>query len=370
MKRENKAIYRGASPLTGMRFLGMVLLLSLAGRAQQHVYYLGFLDADTSIRWAGEYQRVVCLMPRSLGQSLDRYYLDALRQRRLETWEADPNGFRVWQQPSANDSLLAARRQPAWVNTRYLHNVTRRERGIGFDSTKAAPLFTSQRRPNDDEVFSIRQILYFREGRFYVDNVLVTPLSFEPTDSGLRWYRYFASSFALPEGKLPDTTRCIYLGTTVINYPVSSSDTALRLLTRHQPNPIWCVLADAEAKGALLPNRSNRHTDSAWIRPGSFFVFLQGPIDTTPVRKGANGPITAYKVSRSFLPPAALSTYGIEQSFYFNPKTNRLFSVVHRVVINRDCYREGKLVGITPVTELRYSFPPVSPERAFEEASD
>jgi hypothetical protein len=201
------------------------LLFCTAAEAQESMRYAAFTDTDTSVRWAAESDKIICLMPRSINSSLNRIYRSRLAKGQLQSWAASQD-LSVQQEPvTATD--LRQRRRPEPVSNRDARSQLERQLRPFLDTTALAPLFDDTSTRSDLELFRVRQLVYYRKGRFYVDNILVTPLSRERDSAGNAWYSYFSTSFRKPSPNavLPaqPAKGWIYLGTSTVNYHLNLS---------------------------------------------------------------------------------------------------------------------------------------------------
>jgi hypothetical protein len=136
-----------------------------------------------------------------------------------------------------------------------------------------------------------------------------------------------------------------------------------RILTYHNPNPIYSILTDAIRNKTRLPNESGFNPQTPSIPARSFFSFMSRN-DTIAIYDPIDPAKTSgYQVVTEKPDAATFTDYGIEQSFYYDPAGDALISLVNKVTIKRAVYAEnGAYRGRTPVTTMRYRPSPSSPE--------
>ncbi|RYD89340.1 MAG: hypothetical protein EOP50_17675, partial [Sphingobacteriales bacterium] len=307
--------------------------------AQQPVPYAELLERDTTIRWAAEQYSTVLLLPRVVSESLQRTYRGLRDKGKLKRWRIDRQVMAAT--PLADSAATLS--EPVWVNNRVLYNQLRYTGDALFDSTLPAPLFYSGNGiVSDIEAFRVQQVVYYRKGQFVVENISVAPISRERGATGMECKTYFSTSFHVAgrSSKVKKSWR--FLGTQYIHYNLHPQrqhrgDTA-RVLTWRNPDPILNIVADAQKGLFELHNLNSDHPERATAPADSFFTFY-GNRDTVPV-VDPNDPsvIVRFEIVTEKLSPDAFGSYGIQQSFYYDERNDRLYSVVHKVVIRKPVF--------------------------------
>ncbi|GAA4340601.1 hypothetical protein [Flaviaesturariibacter amylovorans] len=342
----------------------LIAVLTAAGAAaQQEHAYGSFLSTDTTVRWAAEADKVVALLPRVLPQSLNRLYARQLDSGRLRTYRVPGTDLRVREAGPVSRAQLSER-----ASGDALPDFTRAYKDLPptvrrrFDSTQAYRFYCDTCRGADLELFQLRQLVYLKGGRFYVDNILVSPLEGAPDSSGrAQWAPRFSTSFykggAAPRSNPKDR---IYLGTVIINYQFAfdglRGPADDRILTVQEPNPVYQLL-EAALKGKVkLRNELNPDTRKPFMNPRTFFADF-GATDTMAVYDVNDpGRVREYVVTRSSLGAEKLAVYGIEQSFYYDTRLQVLFSEVHKVTVKAHVYNDnGTIRGRRAMASVTYS---------------
>jgi len=337
-----------------------MLLPAMVVMAQPERNYGSFLHADTSISWAAEAEKVVALVPRSLTQGLNAFYRERLAAGALSVYEPGTVPFSVKRRVAAPGGLPAPQR---------LH-IERRliERNVpyalrGFIDTARNHGFACDTCAPGLELFQLRQLVYYKAGRFFVDNILVSPVGREVDSSGGHWYTSFRSSFH-GGGKKPasDPKQLVYLGTAQVNYYFNFRNVPgpgeEKVLTYQEPNPFQRILSDAGKGRIRLRNEMVDEERRPVVSPKKLMEQLTVR-DTITVYDVNDPNITTLQVAESTLDPSTVNGYGIEQSFYYDPKNDVLLSRVHRVVLKREVQSSGGLIrGRAPMVSIDYSAPP------------
>ncbi|RYZ00569.1 MAG: hypothetical protein EOO11_01165 [Chitinophagaceae bacterium] len=347
----------------------IALLTSTIASAQQEHSYAGFLSTDTSVRWALEADKVVALVPRTLPGSLNRFYRAALASGKLQAYSLPGPDFKV----AATTPGAAL---PGSIDKGRAYKELPQELRRQLDTTRAFGAFCdSCARGTDIELFALRQLVYLKNGRFYVDNILVAPIDSERDTAGnLAWTRRFATSFykgGTPPHANPKDR--VYLGTSTINYNLElkgpRTDGSDRVLTPQEPNPIYPLLQEALRGRIRLRNEWDESPQKPFLNPRRFFEHF-GSTDTVAVMD-VNDPsrVVQYVATQSSLDPAELAVYGIEQSFYFDKKLQVLFSEVHKVTVKKLVYNDsGTVRGRRALASVAYKPAPLTARQRVEAA--
>lgn len=149
--------------------------------AQSKLEYANFIQTDTSVKWAAIYNSYVNLTPVSPNFNLRNFYLNKLKQQGVTNYLIDTTAFRVTPvRINYEEYILTAQR----VN----YDVSKMNWQFDFDERHDASEIMFNRESNTCDTcffnnrisfFKVKQLLYYRNNRLKIQNILLTPVIYK-----------------------------------------------------------------------------------------------------------------------------------------------------------------------------------------------
>jgi hypothetical protein len=304
--------------------------------------YTAFIQLDTNIHWAGISDKLIDLSPKVKDYSLKKWYLGQVSNSGATAYREE-NGqltpYLLRKEIDVQDwvkGLVISRPQyknpKEWyfrdkkyplsdINGLVFHT------GTGFSGDSCCGC-------DDADAFRARQLLTYRNSRFEIYNVFISPLCVRRDDNNkYNWYPLFNVAFnGNPQLKFPGMDRNVVLiNTDEVDYDfsgneVNSADSVLTVYRAAIGDLVYNDITRGKLK-AVDP-------ESGVIIAAKKFLTWRMPSDTVQVYDIIDpDKIKGYQVVQRERNPRELSRFRIRQELYFDFKNERLFSVIKSVTV-------------------------------------
>lgn len=334
--------------------LASVLCFSSSHAQQKQLSYGDFLQFDTTIKWAAEVDTPFPLVAKRSEHNLGSYYYNELKKGVLKGYTVNQKDMSVMERylTKADIKNQGSGEYITKYQLRYgLQSLTKNT----FDTVGC--FCDTYAGGNDIELFKVKQIVYYKSGKFLIENVLVSPLCYQKDEHGIfNWFPSFNTSFNNNPHQKYFETDLLYLGASTISYDLndeSRTATDRRLLTLQNPNPIYSVLQDALKGKVKLMNELDQSGGKKPFPAKELFTFGM-PSDTIAVYD-PTGNFAKYQTVRSERNPENI-VIALEQEFYFDRKNQVLLSRVNKAVIKERRYSQNSktFLGLSPLCSIIY----------------
>lgn len=321
-------------------------VLAFNSLAQTNHYYTIPIQHDTAIQWAAECDKVINLSPKINEYSLKKWYLDKLKMASVTAYTRSKESSSV----SSYSLSLPGLEKQDWL----------KGLGIELSSTKHPQewYFVDNAKSKDDyervkyrggvlkfsadsccgcdeaDAFSAKQILNYKNGKFSIYNVFISPLCARQTATApFEWYPLCNVAYNdNMERKFPGLSKdVVLLNTDEVDYDFNSWNPSVfdSVLTVYRTD-IGSLIYQDILKGNLKPI----DIETSKQIPVKKFLTWKMPADTMAVYD-INDPskITAYKVVQAERSSRELNRIRIKQDFYFDFKNERLYSIIRSVTL-------------------------------------
>lgn len=321
-------------------FFLAIILLNVSGQ----VYNSIPIQHDTAFQWAAECDKVINLTPKASQHSLKKWYTEKLKKGVVIAYAKREvsNYFSAYElsmpqlekqewlkgltvEVSPNKHL----QEWYFVDTTISGYERFKYRG-GVLNTKADACCGC----DDADAFRTRQMLQYKNGKFNISNVFISPLCARQTEKPpFEWYPLcnvaYNGNF---EGKFPGPGKeVVMLNTNEVDYNFdrqhpSSYDSVLTVYKTDIGSLIYQDILKGRLKAVDI--------ETGKIIPAKKLMTLGMSADTVGVYD-INDPtrITAYKVVQEERSSSDFNRIRIKQDLYFDFKNERLYSVVRAVTL-------------------------------------
>lgn len=318
----------------------------LHGQAQIVSHYTIPVQHDTAIQWAAESDKVVNLSPKINEYSLKKWYLNKLRNSSVTVYKKNPGSSAVssytlsmpglqtqdWLK-GLSIELSAAKHPQEWYftdNSKAKDDWNRykaRAGKLNFNADSCCGC-------DDADAFRARQVLTYKNGRFSIHNVFISPLCVRQTAAPpADWYPLCNVAYNdNMERKFPGLSKdVVLLNTNELDYDFSTEnptpfDSVLTVYRTDIGNLIYQDILKGRLKAV--------NAETGKIIPALKITTTGMPADTVNVYD-VDDPdkITARRVVHSERNPRDFNRIRIKQDLYFDFKNERLYSVVRSVIL-------------------------------------
>ncbi len=309
-------------------------------------YYTIHIQHDTAIQWAAESDKVVNLSPKVQAYSLKKWYLEKIRKGDVIAYKmnSDRNAVSSYQltipalatqewMKGLSIELPPYKNPKEWIfydKTMPKENYERFKYRVGGAKFSADSCCGC----DDADAFAAKQILNYKNGKFSIYNVFLSPLCARQTGTTpIEWYPLCNVAYNdNAERKFPGLSKdVVLLNTDELEYEFSRENPSPfdSVLTVYRTD-IGSLIYQDVLKGRIKPIdlESNKQI------PVKKFLTWKMPADTMAVYD-VNDPskITEYKVIQSERSSSEFSHLRIKQDLYFDFKNEGLYSVIRSVII-------------------------------------
>ncbi len=323
------------------------------------------IQHDTVIQWAAESDKVINLTPKANGVSLKKWYLDRIKNSSVKAYRKKGNiyisyplsmpGLQTQEWLKGLSIELSPHRFPQeWYffdnslpaddYNRYKARV--RNLNLAADSSCGC---------DDADAFRAKQILNYKNGKFSIFNVFISPLCARQTATPpAEWYPLCNVAYNDNiERKFPGSSKeVVLLNTNELEYDFNTDmPSAYDSVYASYRTDIGNLLYQDILLGKLKPV----DVETGKSIPVRHLLTLGMPADTVVVYDPDDqDKILSYRVQQQQRNPRDFSRIRIKQELYFDFKNERLYSVINSVTLMRIIYSyDGKTVrGTAPFCRL------------------
>jgi hypothetical protein len=308
--------------------------------------YTIHIQLDTAIQWAAECDKVVNLSPKVQAYSLKKWYLDKIRKGDATAYKMNNKRDAVSSYQLSMPSLATQEwlkgliiELPPYKNPKewiFYDKTMPKENYERYKYRVGGARFSVDSCCGCDEAdaFCAKQILDYKNGRFSIYNVIISPLCARQTGTiPIEWYPLCNVAYNdNAERKFPGLSKdVVLLNTDEVDYDFSRENPSPfdSVLTVHRTD-IGSLIYQDVLKGRIRP------IDIETNKPIAVKNFLTWnmPADTMPLFDPVDPTkISGYQVVQSERSSSEFNRLRIKQDLYFDFKNERLYSVIKSVII-------------------------------------
>lgn len=304
------------------------------------------IQHDTAIQWAAECDKVINLSPKINEYSLKKWYLNKLKNGRVTAYNKSIEGSAL----SSYDLSMPGLQAPEWLKGLSVElSPTRHPQEWYFvDKTKPTDDYTrGQYRAgklnlsadsccgcDEADAFRAKQLLSYKNGKFSIYNVFISPLCVRQTASPpADWYPLCNVAYNdNPERKFPGLSKeVVLLNSNELDYDFKTEEPSVfdSVLTVYRTDIGSLVYQDV-LKGRLKAIE----TETGKPIPVKKFLTWRMPADTMVVYDIEDPTkIREFRVVQQERSSREFTRIRIKQDLYFDFKNERLYSVIRSVIL-------------------------------------
>jgi hypothetical protein len=323
-------------------FIALLLaILSIPVFAQKEAAYKDFIQQDNKIQWAAEYDQLIEITP-----TIKHYGIKEVLFKQLQKNGCISN-YRI-----DNDSVIKTKfclADPSLLTTYFITNdniyhsiyinqySTNSESSFIINEKKCSCIGKYQK--NKFDVYRIKQIIYYKNAKLYIKNILVTPLCLKDViDTNnfqqLLWQAAYSSCYN-DSHKILTTAiknKCIDLGNAEamynFNYDVTSDSLPATVFTKKNAVFSHHLYED------ILNNKLTAIGDSNKIIAAG--KIINYGVDSIQVMIGDDTTSSAVKTIFPDVSIDSFYKFTINQHFYFDTVNDILYSEVNYIDVNKE----------------------------------
>ncbi len=294
--------------------------------------YLGFVQTDKKIQWAAEYSQVLNITPDIRALGIKQLMLHQLKKKGYIKEYEIVGGYIL----SNNIKKLHPHdlSTPLEINPfkQYLSSSIYDD--SSFINKEKKCDCESEISQNNFDIYNLDQLLFYKDSKLFVKNVLVTPLCLNYiTEKEFTWNACISTCYDNNRtSKASPKKRWIDYGNSEQTYnlmydPVNARASS-RILSVRNPQLARHLLED------IMDKKITAVDDSFNIIPGSKILQYKNDPVTIPVYD-STGEISAYQTVYNEINVDSFYEFGINQHFYLDTINNVLHSEVNYIDVYR-----------------------------------
>lgn len=323
------------------------------------------IQHDTAIQWAAVSDKVINLTPEANGISLKKWYLDRLKGGTVKAYRKDGHSF------SPYSLSMPDQKTQDWLKGLAIELSPHRfpQEWYFFDKTLPADDYNRYKARvrdlnlsadsccgcDDADAFRARQVLSYKNGKFSIYNVFISPLCARQTASPpSEWYPLCNLAYNdNAERKFPGVNKdVLLLNTNELDYNFDTErPSGFDSVYTSYRTDIGNLLYQDILLGRLRPV----DVQTGKAIPVKKLLTIDMPADTT-MSYDVDDPdkLSAYRVVQKQKNPRDFNRIRIKQELYFDFKNERMYSVLKSFTLMQVFYLpDGKTVrGVAPFCRL------------------
>jgi hypothetical protein len=172
----------------------LLLIASLSCFAQNRVEYANSIQGDTSVKWAAIYNSYINLTPANPNFNIRNFFVNRMKKTALPVYKEDPASFAVLTTSMNYEQfkmgMKATDHDPAKMNCWFRYD---------NKPNASEDIFTRETNDCDTCVlanklsfFKVKQLLYYKDHRFHIRNILLSPVVYKKkTQEGITSAEFF-----------------------------------------------------------------------------------------------------------------------------------------------------------------------------------
>ncbi len=340
----------------------LIIVLNLF--SQNNSSYNSFIQLDTAIKWAAECDKIINLTPKVQSHSLKKWYLDKLKNGVVSAYKINNNRDAV---SSYQLSIPGIEKQewlkglsieiPPYKNPKewYFYDKTiPKENYERYKYRVGAFRFSADSccGCDDADAFRAKQILNYKNGKFSIYNVFISPLCARQTGkTPIEWFPLCNVAYNdKADRKFSGLSKDVVLiNTDDVDYEFSKeAASAFDSVLTIDRTDIGSLIYKHVLNGIIKPVE----IENGKPIPAKNFLNWNMPADTIPSYND-NNEVTGYRAVQQVRSAKEFSCFRIRQDFYFDFKNEKLYSVIRSIIIILPVrFYDGTIRGYAPFCRI------------------
>jgi hypothetical protein len=327
-----------------MKVIFILLITTLSQKCFAQIPYTDFIQNDTAIQWAAEYDQILNITPK-----ISKYGIRNILHAKLMKGECTDNYTtnsdgaikRIFclKDTGLNNNIFSSN-----VNPYKAYFYDNKNLSEVCNSSEIANSYLGNLNKNKFQIYKVKQILYYKNNKLFINNALITTLYLnEFSDSNefvFSWIPTFTTCFhnkTIAKLTSKQKSRCIDLGESYANYRILDEEmyeSKIKIFTKLNPSFSHHLFQD------IFDNKITIVDDKENIIPNKKVFDVNNPLIEVPVYDN-DGNLRVTKKMRNEVNIDSFYLFEIKQHFYYDSISNILHSEVNyidlykRVVTNQ-----------------------------------
>ncbi|MGG9964548.1 hypothetical protein [Ferruginibacter sp. SUN106] len=311
--------------------------------AQQPLQYANFVQTDTAVKWAAVYNSYINLTTTNPNFSISNYYLKKLQSGSISAYTEDSVMLAVTPVSINENDYIKTKKaiayNPTLMNWRF--NFDTRTDGYEDIFREEENTCDTCNTKNAISFFKVKQLLYYKNNQFKIQNILITPVLYNKERSSYRENTIFFETANLAFNDVNSDTitvppTAVLITRTCNNFtllPTTQNHVETsKILTLNNWSLCRLFLNDIK-KGKLKAYNAddNIYPDAKKIVPWQKTTAYHVQKITVPIYN-TNGELVKYKTITPEINYDSIYNFAIVQDLYFDFAKEKLYSKVIAVV--------------------------------------
>lgn len=330
-----------------MKYLNLLVVFFIfsAASAQTTSSYADFIQNDRDIKWCAIYSSYINVTPVHPKYDINRFYLNKFNRQAVRTYTEIPEQFSVSPKLSRRTDLEKSFTTVPYDETKmnWLFNMDEghdaSENLLANENTVCENCLGKTRL----SFIKARQLLYFKNDRFFIRNLWLTPLTYSKTAGSERQDIRFSETLNLAfdatlteNNSIPSTAVFISRSTNNLTLLPADRNTENRVLSIRNWNltNILRQRIDAGAIKVYQPDSSIYPNEKYVLSLDSIHRLRNPPVPVNVY--DPNGEVTDIRMVTAEINYDSLYNYTLVQDIYFDFNKEKLYSKVIALIPRRN----------------------------------
>jgi hypothetical protein len=318
-----------------MKFIIFTLVIFCTQNTFAQLPYTDFVQADTAIQWAAEYDQILNITPKIARFGIRNImHAKLMKGDCIDNYTTNEDGaFKTsfcLRDTGLNNNIFWSNLNPYKV---YFYD--NRNLSSVCNSSEIAISYLENLNKNKYQIYKVKQILFYKNNKLFINNTLVTPIYLnqflDSNELQFSWTPSFTGCLntkneevLLREKKL----KCIDLGESYAMYKILDhgiEKSGLKIFTKLHPILSHHLFQDIlDKKITIVDERENR------INNNKVFEVNNPPMEI-PIYDGGDGRMVKPTIRKNEVNVESFYLFEIKQHFYFDTISNILYSEVNHI---------------------------------------
>lgn len=338
----------------------VIFLQSLKLFSQETIPYGDFIEKDTAIKWAAESDQIFDLTPKTSRFSIKNRLINKLNNEGLFVYIIDTNNRTVAKELATKINYKTFQSSFDITKDIFSREICHYDY-LPLNSIKELKddVSDSKKLQSKIDFFTVKQILYYKNGKINISNVLICPTLFEKHNKEeylLNGKFLFNACFNNSSDENISTNNLQYIGNFNVeykfNYKTEFRENNTQIITLREAELINPIMDDFQARMFdVIDIKTNTKV------PRGKFLSYNMPMDTVDVTEPESNH-RFYEVRQSSIMTEHLNTFKINQDIFWDSVQLKLISKVNEVVIKAPYLDRKYHQGLyTPLYKIVYKKP-------------
>jgi hypothetical protein len=319
-----------------MKFFIASFFSTLCLNSLAQIPYTDFIQNDTNIQWAAEYDQILNITPKITRYGIRNIIHEKLKNGAcIDNYTTNADGaFKMsfcLKDTGLSNPIFGSNLNP--YKAYYYYDRFNNLANI-CNETEIAPSYLENLNKNKFQIYKVKQIFYYKHNKLFINNALVTPLYLNKfSDSNERqfsWIPSFSSCFndkAVANLSSKQKSKCVDLGESYATYRILTDEiqeSQIKIFTKLHPSFSHHLFQDiVDEKITIVDQIENKI-------PNKKVFEVNNPMIEVPVYDD-DGNVNKTIKMRNEVNIDSFYLFEIKQHFYFDSAKNILHTEVNYI---------------------------------------